>query len=62
MHESLLYCHEELCEKILECSFPEQERDLHWCFENRGIPAAEIARRWLEMEFFRCFESYGTPR
>jgi hypothetical protein len=61
VHESLLYCHEELFEKILECSFPEQECDLRRCFENRGIPAAEIARRWLEMEFFRGLVPYGTP-
>jgi hypothetical protein len=62
VHESLLYCHEELFEKIRECSFPEPECDLRRGSENRGIPAAEIARRWLETELFRGLVRYGTPR
>ncbi|MFZ0520472.1 MAG: hypothetical protein WAL95_05585 [Candidatus Acidiferrales bacterium] len=62
VHESLLYCHEELFEKMLETSFEQQERDLRKCLANRDTPAPEIARRWLEMEIFRCFVPAGTPR
>jgi hypothetical protein len=58
VHESLLFCHEELFEKILESSFQQQECDLRKCLANRETPAAEIARRWLECESYRC----GAPR
>ncbi|MGA7855976.1 MAG: hypothetical protein WCA15_21835 [Candidatus Acidiferrales bacterium] len=62
VHESLLYCHEELFEKILESGFQQQECDLRKCLANRELPAAEIARRWLECEIYCCFVPPGTPR
>ncbi len=62
VHESLLYCHEELSEKMLESSFQQQECDLRKCLVNREIPAAEIARRWLECEIYRWFVPSGAPR
>ncbi|MGA6954149.1 MAG: hypothetical protein WBY73_03505 [Candidatus Acidiferrales bacterium] len=62
IHESLLFCHEELFEKMLESSFQQQESDLRKCLANRDAAAAEIARRWLEAEVFRCFVPFGTPR
>lgn len=61
IHESLLHCHEELFEKMLESSFQQQECDLRKCLANRETPAAEIARRWLESEIYRCFVPSGTP-
>jgi hypothetical protein len=62
VHESLLFCHEELFEKILESSFQQQECDLRKCLANREAPAAEIARRWLECEIYWCFVPFGAPR
>lgn len=62
VHEALLYCHEELFEKMLESSFQQQECDVRKCLANRETPAGEIARRWLETEIFRCFVPAGTPR
>jgi hypothetical protein len=62
VHESLLYCYEELFEKMLESSFQGQECDLRKCLANREVPAAEIARRWLECEIYCCFVPSGAPR
>lgn len=62
VHESLFYCHEELFEKLLETNHQQQECDLRKCLANREIAPAEIARRWLETEVFRCFVPPGTPR
>ena len=62
VHQSLLYCHEELFEKVLENNFEQQEWDLRMCFGNMEAPAAEIARRWLEGELFRLFVPFDTPQ
>jgi hypothetical protein len=61
VHQSLLYCHEELFEKVLENNFEQQERDLRRCFAGMDAPPAEIARRWLEVDLFRLFVPFGTP-
>ena len=61
VHESLLYCHEELFEKILESSFQQQECDLRKCLANRESPSGEIARRWLQTDIFRSFVPPETP-
>lgn len=61
VHESLLYCHEELFEKMLESSFQQQECDLRKCLANRETAPGEIARRWLQTEIFRSFVPPGTP-
>jgi hypothetical protein len=61
VHESLLYCHEELFAKALESNIAEQEHDLRNCLPADECAAAETARRWLEVELFRCFVPYGTP-
>ncbi len=62
VHESLLYCHEELFEKTLESGLQQQESDLRKCLANRNTPASEIARRWIESEIYRCFVPQGAPR
>jgi hypothetical protein len=61
VHQSLLYCHEELFEKVLENNFEQQEWDLRMCFAGMDAPPAEIAQRWLEVELFRLYVPFGTP-
>jgi hypothetical protein len=59
VHEALLYCHEELFERIIETTLEEQNRDLRTTFTRMGAPAEEVAARWLELEFFRSFVPLG---
>jgi hypothetical protein len=61
VHQSLLYCHEELFEKVLENNFEQQEWDLRMCFAGMEAPPGEIAQRWLELDLFRLFVPFGTP-
>lgn len=61
VHQSLLYCHEELFEKFLENNFEQQEWDLRMCFAVMDAPPAEIARRWLDVELFRLYVPFDTP-
>jgi hypothetical protein len=61
VHQSLLYCHEELFEKVLEDNFEQQEWDLRMCFAGMDAPPAEVAQRWLEVDLFRLFVPFGTP-
>ena len=61
VHQSLLYCHEELFERVLENNFEQQEWDLRMCFAGMDAPPAEIAQRWLEVDLFRLFVPFGTP-
>jgi hypothetical protein len=61
VHQSLLYCHEELFEKVLENNFEQQETDLRTCFAVMDAPPAEIAQRWLDVELFRLYVPFGTP-
>ena len=61
INQALLYCHEELFDKILEKTLLEQEGDLRLMFSNIAAPAFEIASRWLELEYFRMLVPIGTP-
>lgn len=61
IHQALLYCHEELFDKVLEKTLQEQEKDLRQMFCGVAAPAFEIARRWLELEYFRMWVPLGTP-
>jgi hypothetical protein len=61
VHQSLLYCHEELFEKVLENNFEQQESDLRMCFAGMEAAPAEIAQRWLEVDLYRLFVPYGAP-
>jgi len=61
VHEALLYCHEELFERVIETPLELQNRDLRTTFTRMGSPAEEIAARWLEVEFFRSLVPLGTP-
>jgi hypothetical protein len=59
VHQALLYCHEELFEKVLGTPADLQEWDLRTHFARMDAPVAEIASRWLEVEHFRCFVPMG---
>ncbi|HXZ13136.1 MAG TPA: hypothetical protein VEG64_12160 [Candidatus Sulfotelmatobacter sp.] len=61
VHQALLYCHEELFEKVLEASLEQQEWDLRSYFVGLDSSPAEASARWLESEFFRLFVPLGTP-
>ena len=59
VHQALLYCHEELFEKVVGTPLDLQEWDLRTHFARMDAPVAEIASRWLEVEHFRCFVPMG---
>jgi len=61
IHQALMYCHEELFDKVLEKTLQEQDRDLRQMFGGIAAPAFEIAGRWLELEYFRIWVPIGTP-
>jgi hypothetical protein len=60
VHQALLYCHEELFEKVVGTPLHLQEWDLRTHFARMHAPVAEIALRWLEIEHFRSFVPMGT--
>ncbi len=60
VHQALLYCHEELFEKVVGTPLHLQEWDLRTHFARMDAPVAEIAFRWLEIEHFRSFVPMGT--
>ena len=61
VHQALLYCHEELFEKVIGMPLDLQEWDLRTHFARMDAPVADIAFRWLEVEYFRSFVPLGTP-
>jgi hypothetical protein len=61
VHQALLYCHEELFEKVLEKPLEQQEWDLRTFLAGTDAPPAEVVARWLEVEFFRTLLPFGTP-
>ncbi len=61
VHQSLLYCHEELFEKVLENNYEQREWDLRMCFAVMDAPPAEIAQRWMDVELYRLYVPFGTP-
>jgi hypothetical protein len=61
VHQALLYCHEELFEKVLGDSLELLKWDLRTYFAGIDGSADEIAARWLEIEFFRMFVPLGVP-
>jgi hypothetical protein len=61
VHQALLYCHEELFEKVVGTPLDLQEWDLRTHFARMDASVAEIAFRWLEIEHFRSFVPMGTP-
>jgi len=60
VNQALLYCHEELFEKVAGTPLHLQEWDLRTHFARMDAPVAEIAFRWLEIEHFRSFVPMGT--
>ncbi len=61
IHQALLYCHEELFDKVLEKTLQDQEHDFRTVFSSIDSPAFEIASRWLELEHYRTLVPLGTP-
>ena len=61
VHEALLYCHEEIFQKILETPLERQERRLLGWFAELEGDRTEIAGRWLELEVYRMLIPIGTP-
>ena len=59
VHQALLYCHEELFEKVIGMPLDMQEWDLRTYFARMNAPVADIAFRWLEVEHFRSFVPLG---
>lgn len=53
VHQALLYCHEELFERVLEAPLQQQEWDLRLFFAGLDVVPAEAAARWLETEYYR---------
>ena len=61
VNEALLYCHEEIFQKILEIPLERQERLLRRWFAGLEGEAPDIANRWLELEVYRMLIPLGTP-
>ena len=61
VHQALLYCHEELFEKVLGHSLELLEWDLRMYFAGIDAPPGEIAARWLELDFFQMLLPLGVP-
>ncbi|HTP42939.1 MAG TPA: hypothetical protein VMJ13_00155 [Candidatus Acidoferrum sp.] len=60
VHQALLYCHEELFQRVVEMPPERQEWDLRIHFASMTAPVEEIASRWLELEYFRSLVPLGT--
>jgi len=61
VHQSLLYCHQELFGKVLETPLEQQEWDLRLYLAGMDAPPQEVIGRWVEIDFFRTFVPFGTP-
>jgi hypothetical protein len=61
VHQALLYCHEELFERVLESPLEQQEWGLRLYFAGLDVAPFEAAARWLEVEFFRQLVPFGAP-
>src|SRR5580700_8196806 len=59
VHQALLYCHQELFEKVIGTPLDLQEWGLRTHFARMDAPVAEIAFRWLEVEHFRSLVPLG---
>jgi hypothetical protein len=61
VHQALFFCHQELFEKFLELPLEQQEKNLRDWFATVDAAPADIASRWLEVEFFRLLVPQETP-
>lgn len=61
IHQALLYCHEELFQRVLEATLEHQEWDLRLFFAGTDAAPVEAAARWLELEYFRQLVPLGVP-
>jgi hypothetical protein len=59
--QALRLCHEQLFERILESSLEFQESELRQCLLCFDTCVNEIAARWEEHEFYKCFIPSDVP-
>ena len=59
--QALRLCHEQLFERILESSLEFQESELRQCLLCFETSVNEIAARWKEHEFYKCFIPSEVP-
>lgn len=59
--QALRLCHEQLFERILESSLEFQESELRQCLLCFDVRVNEIAARWKEHEFYKCFIPSDVP-
>lgn len=61
VHQALIYCHEEIFGRVLEMPLESQEWELRCCLASIDGSPAEIAARWLQLDYYRTFVPFGTP-
>ena len=59
--QALRICHQQLFERILESSLESQESELRQCLLCFDARVNEIAARWREHEFYKCFIPSEVP-
>lgn len=59
--QALRICHQQLFERILESSLESQESELRQCLLCFDTRVNEIAARWREHEFYKCFIPSEVP-
>jgi len=59
--QALRLCHEQLFERILETSLEFQESELRQCLLCFDTRVNEVAARWREHEFYKCFIPSEVP-
>jgi hypothetical protein len=61
VNPALLFCHEEIFQRILETPLERQEWDLRKCLTGMDEDVSRIAARWTDLEFYRMLIPAGTP-
>jgi hypothetical protein len=61
IQESLLLCHEQIFEKLLETSLQLQERDLRECLDHMPGGRCATVAHWRRMEAYRVLMPERTP-
>jgi hypothetical protein len=61
VHEALLFCHEQIFQRILETPLERQERLFRDWLSGLQGDSSEIAARWKELEVYRMLIPLGIP-
>lgn len=59
--QALRLCHEQLFERILESPLEHQETELRQCLLCFDVRVGDIAARWKQHEFYKCFIPADVP-